>query len=184
MFLVQVHSLSGQVLLRSNFGAGASIRRICRAVEQIAGWRRHTCRLMKEAGLSAPACIQHSAMKNKSFNRQHPVAMKLHSYLLYPCVLLGMFLFHSHACPGTIVHESVAHIISGFAARRARLDAVSAPGEKIIFQAARAEYKCLACAWSPGPGFRLQVCSGCFQAFYCDGVCQAQHWHMHKAFCR
>ena len=99
-------------------------------------------------------------------------------------VLPDMFLFHGHAWPCTSVHVSIAHAISGFAARRARLGAFGAPGEKMIFQAARAEYKCLVCAWSPGPGFRLQVCSGCFQAFYCDGVCQAQHWHMHKALCR
>ena len=134
MFLVQVHSFSGQVLLRSSFVAGASIRRICRAVEQIAGWRRHTCRLMKEAGLSASACVQHSLMEDASIcNYQHPVAMNLRSCLFSSHVLPGMFLFHGHAWPSTFVHESIAHVISGFAARRARLDALGARGEKIIF---------------------------------------------------
>ena len=143
MFLVQVHSFSGQALLRSSFAAGASIRRICRAVEQIAGWRRHTCRLMKEAGLSASACVQHSVMENDICNYQHPVAMKLRSCLFSSHVLSGMFLFHGHAWPSTFVHESIAQVISGFAARRARLDALGTPGEKIIFQAARAEIQVL-----------------------------------------
>ena len=121
---------------------------------------------MKEASLSASACVQHSAMENDICNYQHPVAKKLRSCLFSSHVMSGMFLFHGHAWPYTFVHESIAQVISGFAARRARLDALGAPGEKMIFQAARAEYKCLVCAWSPGPGFRLQVCSGCPQAFY------------------
>ena len=148
-------------------GPSSFVQRASASSLQFCGWRIYSQDL--------PCCVANRGLATPDLQvdgRSRPQCLGLcsafrheerFSQLSAPCsheaalisfsshVLLGMLLFHGHACPGIIMHESAAHIISGFAARRARLDALGAPGEKMIFQAARAEYKCLVCAWSPGP---------------------------------
>ena len=44
--------------------------------------------------------------------------------------------------------------------------------------------KCHHCGAGPGPGSKLQACSGCKTACYCGRSCQAADWAQHKTVCK
>jgi hypothetical protein len=50
--------------------------------------------------------------------------------------------------------------------------------------AAKKEYCCAQCGTTTSDRKKMQACSVCKTAYYCNRACQVAHWELHEPVCK